>query len=120
MIDFLHKTMGIQSVALGYDAAFLPPYRPPYPTVSGIDPRSECTLVSAVVFDPNSAEQGYVGADCGVGKGTTANIAAINAGLPVAGVKALALTPSGTMLYAGLDGGSVYQTRIDNRLGAMT
>ena len=73
-----------------------------------------------MVFDPNTADEGYVGADCGVGKGTTTNIAAINAGLPVAGVKTLALSPAGTTLYAGLDGGSVYQTGIDKRLTAMT
>ena len=120
VIDFLHKTMGIQSVALGYDAAFLPPYRPPYPAVTGINPRGECSLVSAVVFDANTPDQGYVGADCGVGKGTTANIAAINAGLPVAGVKALALTPSGNRLYAGLDGGSVYQYKADQKLTVIT
>lgn len=118
-IDFLHKTLGVNAMALGYDAAFLPPYPPPYPVVTGID-LSGCTQVTAVLFDPNVADEGYVGADCGVGKGTTARFAAINAGLPGAGVKALALTPSGNMLYAGLDGGSVYRLNLDNKLGVVT
>ena len=118
-VDFLHKTLGIKSIALGYDGAFLPPYPPPYPAISGIDFR-DCTQVTAVLFDPNSVDQGYVGADCGVGKGTTANLAAINAGLPGAGIKALAITPSGNTLYAGTDGSSVYQYSADKKLGVVT
>ena len=119
VVDFLRGTLGVQSMALGYDATFLPPYPPPYPEISGIDYRN-CGQVRAVLFEPNSVNQGYVGADCGVGKGTTASFAAINAGLPGAGVKALALTPSGNTLYVGLDGAGVYQYRASNKLGVVT
>ena len=118
-LKFVRNTVGVKAMALGYDAAFRPLYPPPYPAVTGID-IGECALVTSVVVDPNATDAGYVGADCGVGKGTTANFAAINAGLPGAGVKALALTPSGNMLYAGTDGGSVYQYSADKKFGVVT
>lgn len=119
VVNFLYTTLGIKSMALGYNAAFRPRYPPPYPEVIGGDV-SECAVLTAVLFDPVVVNEGYVGADCGVGKGTTAKLAAINAGLPNAGVKALALTPSGNTLYAGLDGGSVYQYSADKKLGVAT
>ena len=119
VIDFMHKTMGVSSMALGYDAAFRPPYPAPYPTFSGID-ASECATYTAVLFESAASDAGYAGADCGVLKGDTAKLTAMNAGFPVAGVKSLAITPTGDTLYAGLDGGSVYQMKIDNKQTLIT
>ena len=119
VVDFLHNTLGIQSMALGYDAAFRPRYPPPYPEIIGGDV-AECAVLTAVLFDPVVAHVGYVGADCGVGKGTTTKLAVINAGMPNAGVKALAITPSGKWLYAGLDGGGVYRPNMDDKLTVVT
>ncbi len=118
VLNFLHDTLGIKSMALGYDAAFRPRYPLPYPAVSGGDV-AECAVLTSVLFDPVVANLGFVGADCGVGMGTTARVAAINAGLPVAGVKALAITPTGKTVFAGLDGGSVYQISIDSKVRSM-
>ena len=138
VFDFLYTAAGVNSIALGYDAMFLP--LSPATAQKGSErcgPKGAWIAFSFNLPIPSLAE--YYGDDCGATKvvndgskltaisaGWQADAAkalvatAMNAGLPGAGVKALAITPSGDALYAGVDGGSVYRISFDNKLTVVT
>lgn len=138
--NFLHTTAGVNSIAIGYDAAFQPLSAATIQKGSGAcNPH---TAFLAVIF-PSPVlfllPKLYLSDNCGVSEGldngaqqsamsaglsgATAKALVftdVNSGLPNAGVKALAVTPSGDTLYSGLDGGSVYRIKIDNKRSVMT
>ena len=73
---------------------------------------SACSPVMSLVADPHDTSTFYVGAACGVLKGSNAGaqMVTMSAGLPPnLQVNALAITPSGSDLYAGTQGGGVYR-----------
>ena len=121
-LNFLHNGAGVKSLTLGYDAAFLPLYPPPYPTTVGVS-IGDCLPLTSFLTDPNAPSDGYVGGGCGVLKATNdgAVLTAMNTGYPDApAVSSLVVTPAGNTLYAGFDGGSVYQFSNTRALAVVT
>ncbi|MBP8296730.1 MAG: hypothetical protein KAX84_11525 [Burkholderiales bacterium] len=119
-LDFLLNTAKLSSLTLGSTESFIPSFTPPFPATTGAD-LADCLPITILLLDPNSANAGYVGGACGVLQGTSAQLTAINSGLPAGfKVNSLAITPSGNVLYAALDGGSVYQYSAGNALGVVT
>jgi len=80
----------------------------PLPLPTGVDPAT-CPPIKAIIGAPTPGSF-YAGGGCGVLRATNSGqqLAAMNAGMPPSlQVNALALTPSGSDLYAGTQGGSV-------------
>jgi photosystem II stability/assembly factor-like uncharacterized protein len=106
--QFLRATVGLPALTFGTFNAFFPPYAP-WPVPVGVD-ASDCPPITTIVGDPSAAATIYVAGACGVLKGSNdgADLVAMSTGLPNQQVNALAITPSGNTLYAGLAAGGVY------------
>lgn len=81
------------------------PLAPP----TGVNP-GDCPPIKAIASAP--AATFYAGGECGVliGTSTGMQMAAMNAGMPPnLQVSSLAVTPSGTDIYAGTEGGGVFR-----------
>lgn len=86
------------------------PWYPP----KGVD-ASECFPIGALAGDPSSLETVYAGGGCGVMKVTKggAKVVTLGAGLPKdMAVGALAVDPTGDVVYAGMYGGGVYSLSV--------
>lgn len=89
------------------------PYDTPWAAPDGDGAKvAACSPVMSIVGNPLDVNAFYLGAGCGVLMGTNlgAHMVTMNAGLPPnLQVNALAITPSGSDLYAGAQGGGVYR-----------
>lgn len=105
LLNFLTNTVALHSISANFVS----------PQYGWLD---TCMPISQVVADPLDSTRGYAAGGCGVGRARFANAQLTAEKLPAntppyVYANALAITPTGTDLYAGMQWGGVYKFTLD-------
>ena len=105
LLDFLTRSVGFPSISANF---LVPQYAD----------QTTCLPIAQVIVDPFDSSIGYASGACGVGRAKYANGDLVPMPLPAQTppwvvANALAITPNGSDLYAGMQWGGVYKLALD-------